>query len=90
MNIDLQSILEYLPATHKDARRIGLFVAVVGAKATQLATADSTNLVIFLERAAALVSRWIDKSRKFQFPIEETRQFAKDWNLDSIFINAMG
>lgn len=103
MIIDLQDISTNLIRRkfEQDERRIGLFVSAVGKKLGELAVSDPDHVQPFAIASSVLIAQWIQRARKFQFPKDlfndpfkqlrqDTREFAAVWNLDPVFIKAMG
>lgn len=101
MKLNLTEILSFIPSGDKDVKRIGLFLAAVAEKVTELMVTNPEKVQPFIQESSVLVSKWLDKSKKLQFPIDffrdpfkqlrqETRDFAAKWELNFVFRNLMG
>lgn len=97
--IDLALIAPILGKAASDERRIGLFVSAVQKKALEMVSSPRT-LQVFAQDSSQLISRWIGRARKLSFadlfrdPFkalrEETRGFARKWELDPEFLREIG
>ena len=103
--INLYSYLVTRLAVYRaDSRRIGLFVAAVAQKSSEL-TASGSQLQAqsMFADASELVTKWADKAidvsksplrylftDPFRELRDETRKFAKNWDLDASFRGALG
>jgi hypothetical protein len=98
--MNVQAITDQLTISHKDAKRMAMFVVACNAKVLELSREDPGKLIVFTVASAQIAGEWIEKTHKlgwrdiFRDPFFELRQrvrrFASEWELDWEFRKAMG
>ena len=97
MSIDLSKIV--IKSTNKDVHNMGLFVAAVAKKVEEKVLSNSSDTQFFAGAFASLMADWAAVLKQpwykligdpFKGMREETRLFAKQWELDPDLIKAIG
>ena len=99
MSIDLTKII--FRTTNKDAVNMGKFAAAVTKKVEEKVLSGAPDLQYFIGSFAALIADWVAVAKQPWWKLitqkdpffsmrEETRIFAKQWNLDADLIKALG